>query len=98
MEPQISPQEKQARSQQLIQLARQKHNDFMASQVGQELTLLVEKQIGEEDYIGLSDNYIEVNFQSHHDLRGELVQVRVERINAERVEGRWNTGIQNPNK
>ena len=69
MEPQVSPQEKQARSQQLIQLARQKHSNFITSQVGQELTLLVEKQIGEEDYIGLSDNYIEVNFQSPRPAR-----------------------------
>jgi threonylcarbamoyladenosine tRNA methylthiotransferase MtaB len=88
MEPQVLPQKKQARSQQLIQLARQKHSNFITSQVGQELTLLVEKQIGEEDYIGLSDNYIEVNFQSPHDLRGELVRVRVEEINDNRATGR----------
>lgn len=98
MEPQVPPQEKQARSQKLLQLARQKHNDFTAGQVGQELTLLVEKQTGEQDYIGLSDNYIEVSFQSSYDMCGELIRVRVEGINAERVKGIWNTGTQNPNK
>jgi threonylcarbamoyladenosine tRNA methylthiotransferase MtaB len=87
MTPQVPPQEKQARSQKLLHLAQRKHDDFIASQVGQELTLLVEKQTGERDYIGLSDNYIEVSFQSPHDLCGELVQVRVEGINGDRVEG-----------
>jgi threonylcarbamoyladenosine tRNA methylthiotransferase MtaB len=89
--PQVSPQEKQARSQKLLDLARRKNDDFITSQIGQELTLLIEKQTGERDYIGLSDNYIEVSFQSPYDLRGELVQVRVEGINAERVKGIWNT-------
>ena len=87
MEPQVPPQEKQARSQKLLDLARRKHDDFIAGQVGQELTLLVEKQIAEHDYTGLSDNYIEVSFQSPYDLRGELVRVRVEGINANQVEG-----------
>jgi len=96
--PQVSPQEKQARSQKLLDLAERKHKDFISGQVGQELTLLVEKQTGEHDYTGLSDNYIEVSFQSPYDVCGELIRVRVEGINAKRVEGIWNTGTQNPNK
>jgi threonylcarbamoyladenosine tRNA methylthiotransferase MtaB len=75
--PQISPQEKQARSQKLLNLAQRKHDDFIASQIGQELTLLVEKQTGEQEYTGLSDNYIEVSFQSPQDLRGELVRIKL---------------------
>lgn len=98
MTPQVPPREKQARSQKLLNLARKKHDDFISGQIGQELTLLVEKQTGEQEYTGISDNYIEVGFQSPRDLRGELVQVRVEGINAERVKGIWNTGTQNPNK
>jgi len=70
-----------------LDLAKRKHDDFIAGQVGQELTLLVEKQEGEHEYIGLSDNYIEVNFQSPQDLRGELAHVRVKGINEGRVEG-----------
>jgi len=87
MTPQVPPQEKQVRSQKLLHLAERKHDEFIASQVGQELTVLVEKQTGELDYIGLSDNYIEVRFQSPQDMRGQLVQVRVEGINEEQVEG-----------
>ena len=98
MTPQVSPQEKQARSQKLLDLAKRKHDDFITSQVGQELTLLVEKQTGEHDYTGLSDNYIEVSFQCSYDVCGELIRVRVEGINAERVKGIWHTGNQNPNK
>ena len=85
--PQIPPHEKQARSQKLLNLARQKHNDFVRSQVGQELTLLVEKQAETGEYIGLSDNYIEVGFNSPDDRRGEFVPIRIEGINAGRVEG-----------
>lgn len=87
MTPQVPPREKQARSQKLLDLAQRKHDDFITSHIGQELTLLVEKQTGERDYFGLSDNYIEISFQSPYDLCGELIQVRVEGINAGRVEG-----------
>lgn len=85
--PQVPPQEKQARSQKLLNLARQKHNDYVKSQIGQELTLLVERQAETGEYIGLSDNYIEVSFNSPYDCRGEFVQVKVEGIKADRVEG-----------
>lgn len=97
MTPQVSPREKQTRSQKLLHLAQQKHKDFITGQIGQELTLLVEKQTGEQEYTGLSDNYIEVSFQSPHDLRGELVQVRVEGINVGRVEGSLRNLIEHRN-
>lgn len=87
MTPQVPPPEKQARSQKLLDLAERKHKDFISAQVGQELTLLVEKQTGEQDYVGLSDNYIEVSFQSPHDVCGELIRVRVEGINANQIKG-----------
>ncbi len=85
MTPQVLPQEKQVRSQKLLDLAERKHKDFIAGQVGQELTVLVEKQTGEQDYVGLSDNYIEVSFQSPHDVCGELIRGKVERVNAEQI-------------
>ena len=85
--PQIPPREKQARSQKLLSLARQKHSDFVHSQVGQELILLVERQAEKGEYIGLSDNYIEVSFNSLYDRRGEFAPVRVEGFDAGRIEG-----------
>jgi threonylcarbamoyladenosine tRNA methylthiotransferase MtaB len=87
MTPQIPPREKQARSQKLIDLGREKKADFIAGHVGQELTLLVERQTDNQDYIGLSDNYIEINFQSPQDLRGEFTRVRVEEIKLGEVKG-----------
>lgn len=87
MTPQIPPREKQDRSQKLIDLGREKKADFIAGHVGQELTLLVERQTDNQDYIGLSDNYIEINFQSPQDLRGEFTRVRVEEIKLGEVKG-----------
>lgn len=87
MTPQIPPREKQDRSQKLIDLGREKKADFIAGHVGQELTLLVERQADNQDYIGLSDNYIEINFQSPQDLRGEFTRVRVEEIKLGEVKG-----------
>lgn len=85
--PQIPPREKQARSQKLLSLARQKHSDFVNSQVGQELTLLVERQSETGEYIGLSDNYIEVSLNSPYDRRGEFVPVKVDGILAGQIQG-----------
>jgi len=85
--PQVSAQEKQARSHKLLSLAQQKHEEFINHHINKELTVLVERQTETGYYIGLSDNYIEVVFKSPRDLRGEFIQVRVDEIKAGQAEG-----------
>lgn len=73
--PQIEAAEKQRRSEALLELGRNKKKHFLHRFMGQELTTLVERQLSDDMYCGLSDNYIEVRFNSPINLVGEFVPV-----------------------
>lgn len=77
MTNQVSPSQKHARSQKILELAQKKHQDFINSHQGKELTILVEKKIAPQEYTGLSDNYIEVLLNSSHELYGKFVRVKM---------------------
>lgn len=88
MEGQVAEPEKQERSQVLLDLARKKKQDFIAAQTGKELVLLVERRLSAGQYLGLSDNYIEVSLSSSRDLRGQLVPVILETTDLTPPQGR----------
>ncbi|MBO8159150.1 tRNA (N(6)-L-threonylcarbamoyladenosine(37)-C(2))-methylthiotransferase MtaB [Thermosyntropha sp.] len=83
----VTEEEKQKRSEELIKLADKKRTNFISRFLGHEIMLLVERKWGIKSYIGLSDNYIEVEFFSENDLTGELTKVRIEKIEDGKVYG-----------
>lgn len=80
---QVSPEEKDARSSRLRQLADSKARAFAGSFVGSVLKVLVERHVREKEGLweGLSDNYLRVLFpsceESDTSLRGSLVSVKI---------------------
>ncbi|MEN6348517.1 MAG: tRNA (N(6)-L-threonylcarbamoyladenosine(37)-C(2))-methylthiotransferase MtaB [Syntrophomonas sp.] len=85
---QVSAKLKQARSDELISLAKKKQQGFIKGIRGQELTLVVEREIGTSRYQGLSDNYLEVEFSSSEDCRGKLVRILADNIDNTMVHGK----------
>ncbi len=75
MIPQIDDAAKQQRSEALLELGRRKKYHFMHSLLGQELSVLVERPWDGDTYSGLSDNYIDVHFESPHNLVGQIIKV-----------------------
>jgi threonylcarbamoyladenosine tRNA methylthiotransferase MtaB len=73
----VSEEIKNRRSKELIFISETKNRYFRAMQVGKDLELLVEKKINEERYTGRSDNYLEFEFSSSVDYRGQLVMARI---------------------
>jgi len=77
MYPQVPEQEKNQRSEVLLDLARKKKLEFAKKFIGQRFNLLVEEKSGKHKYIGLTDNYLEVVVQSDQDLCGQSVEVEI---------------------
>jgi threonylcarbamoyladenosine tRNA methylthiotransferase MtaB len=85
---QVDERLKSKRSNGLISIARQKHTEFIERQIGQSLTVLVEEcQSGRCN--GFSDNYIDIEFSSPHDLCGQFVDVVLEGIYRNRAVARF---------
>lgn len=81
---QVDERVKTERSSILLDLAQEKHTAFLSSMIGQTLTVLVEKcQQGKCS--GFSDNYIDIEFSSPHDLCGQFVQTVLDGINRNRA-------------
>jgi threonylcarbamoyladenosine tRNA methylthiotransferase MtaB len=77
MNPQISEQEKNQRSEKLLDLAQKKKLEFAKNFIGQQFSLLVEEKSGKDKYIGLTDNYLGVVVQSAQELCGQSVEVKI---------------------
>lgn len=73
--PIVPEAEKHRRSEVLLKLAHKKKSIFIEQSIGQDLILLVERKVGNNMYLGISDNYIEVLFPSETDCQGEFVKV-----------------------
>lgn len=81
---QIDERLKAVRSRKLLELARHKHRALLESMKGTTLTVLVEK-CQQESCSGYSDNYINVEFSSPHDLCGRLVEVVLTGVGRDRA-------------
>lgn len=81
MKDKVDEKEKQRRSELLIELARKKQIEFINQFRGQSFDLLVEQKIGLDKYTGITDNYIEIDFTSVQDLRGQLCTVKLMEVN-----------------
>ncbi len=89
MPDQIAPELKKERSRALMSLSAEKRRTFAEQNVGQELSVVVEKPLeGDEGHvIGVSDNYLRVRFAGPPDMRGQVVRVRVLSTDAHFVDG-----------
>lgn len=81
---QIDEKVKTRRSNELLALARRQHRSFLEKRIGHRLTVLAEK-CTQNLCTGLSDNYINIEFLSPHNLCGEFVEVILEEINEDRA-------------
>ncbi|MEA4923707.1 MAG: tRNA (N(6)-L-threonylcarbamoyladenosine(37)-C(2))-methylthiotransferase MtaB [Syntrophomonadaceae bacterium] len=88
MIPQIDAAAKQQRSEALLELGRRKKYHFMHSLLGQELNVLVERPWDGDIYSGLSDNYIDVHFESPRNLVGQIIKVTLMKAEQE-----WAIGV-----
>lgn len=77
MAGQVAEEIKESRSRSLIDLARDKHRQFLLGMQGQKWTVLVERSCGPGIYRAISDNYVEMCLHSSRDLTGCLVDVTV---------------------
>lgn len=71
--PQIAPGEKRIRSARLLELGDKKKSRFIHASVGERLQVLVERQVDNATYLGISDNYMEIRILSSIDLTGQLI-------------------------
>jgi threonylcarbamoyladenosine tRNA methylthiotransferase MtaB len=75
--PQVESAVKQQRSEALLELGRSKKDHFIQGFLGHELSLLVERHLSDKTYSGLSDNYIDVHFDSKNNMIGEFVKTTI---------------------
>jgi threonylcarbamoyladenosine tRNA methylthiotransferase MtaB len=78
----------------LRQLGREKRRDFFRSRLGEVHAVLAESVAPGETSVagGLSDNYIPFRFEACGAAVGDLVRVRAERLDGDRVAGRVEKG------
>lgn len=90
LEPVANEKEKNHRSKELLNLANEKEYIFLRDNLGKTLNLLVERKLDNGIYQGLTDNYIEVNFEAEACKVGDFVQIKLNDIdnnNTNRVNG-----------
>lgn len=80
MENQVDEDVKNRRSEILLDLGRKKRISFEKRFIGTKLRLLVEQYLGDYKYIGISDNYIEVLFESRQDFQGQMIDAIVQEV------------------
>ena len=80
MENQVDGNIAQQRSEKLISLANEMKKEYMNSQIGKEMKILIEEQNGEVAQ-GYTPNYIMVKVQSDKNIIGQEICVRLDKIN-----------------
>lgn len=80
MENQVDGNIAQKRSEKLISLANEMKKEYMNSQIGKEMKILIEEQNGEVAQ-GYTPNYIMVKVQSDKNIIGQEVYARLDKIN-----------------
>ena len=80
MENQVDGNIAQKRSEKLILLANEMKKEYMNSQIGKEMKILIEEQNGEVAQ-GYTPNYIMVKVQSDKNIIGQEICVRLDKIN-----------------
>lgn len=79
----VSPEEKHARSQRLLELSETKLKEFYSRHIGKEAVVLAEHSKPGMPMHGFTDNYIRVELQPDSVLDNHLVKVRLGDFNAD---------------
>ncbi|WP_195937815.1 tRNA (N(6)-L-threonylcarbamoyladenosine(37)-C(2))-methylthiotransferase MtaB [Romboutsia sp. 1001713B170131_170501_G6] len=87
MKNQIDPQMKQLRSDKLIALGHTNFKKFASKYEGKEVEVLFEHRMKDNKFEGLTTNYIRVIVDSEKDIQGQILKVKITKINDEFVEG-----------
>ena len=87
MENQIDPQMKQLRSDKLIALGHTNFKKFASRYEGKEVEVLFEHRMKDNKFEGLTTNYIRVIVDSEKDIQGQILKVKITKVNDEFVEG-----------
>ncbi|HHW61352.1 MAG TPA: tRNA (N(6)-L-threonylcarbamoyladenosine(37)-C(2))-methylthiotransferase MtaB [Syntrophomonadaceae bacterium] len=87
MPDQLDEKEKNKRSDILLALGRKKRLFFEKKLCGSKLSLLVERNLGHDRYIGISDNYVNVLFNTEHDVQGKMIDVLIQDVQDNHVIG-----------
>jgi len=65
----------------LGKIADEAKQQFIRSQIGSELQVLIEKQISPGVFTGWSDNYVKVTFNGHQLREGSIINVKINNEN-----------------
>lgn len=84
----VDPATKKARSRYLHQLSEAKRQQFYAGHIGRQVRVLTEEQDAGGRWLGYTDNYIKVAFESPHLRANQFVSVLIEGIDKGVAQGR----------
>jgi len=86
---QVPPEVKKEREKQLLELARWLLKRYQRQFLGETAMVLVEREIPEQPgiWLGRTDNYLLVAFPAGTDLKGELLPVKLQRIQGKTIWG-----------
>ncbi|OPJ55609.1 tRNA (N(6)-L-threonylcarbamoyladenosine(37)-C(2))-methylthiotransferase MtaB [Alkalithermobacter paradoxus] len=87
MKNQVSPSDKQIRSEKLINLSSQNFKEFASNFRDEKLEVLFEQKNESGYYEGLTPNYIRVLVKSDENIEGKILNVVIKEIKNEFVEG-----------
>ena len=80
MDGQIPEQTKKQRAKKLQKLTGELRLEFFESQIGKVWPVLIEQEVGDGIWEGVTPNYIKVRVASGEDLRNKIVDVRLEKF------------------
>lgn len=86
---QVNPKVKDERSKIISEIAHKNHMKFMNSLIGKSLRVLYEQKVDEKGnyYEGLTDNYIRVMAEAAYDIKGEIINTRLNGIEGDMMVG-----------
>ncbi len=87
MENQVDPQQKNSRSERLLQLAKDNYVNFTSDFIGKTFPVLFEQKVENGYYEGLTPNYIRVVVKEDESIEGKIMHVTLKEIKEEFVAG-----------
>ena len=90
MKNQVSPEEKERRSEIMLALSDELEKKYLEKYVGRDMEVLYEQEMhGEDGYIeGLTNNYIRVMAKGDISLKGKLAKTKLSKVNGVLFEGK----------
>lgn len=87
MDDQVDPQIKHGRSEKLIKMSEENFKKFASKFIGNELDVLFERNVKDDEYEGLTSNYIRVYAKSDEDIQGMIKNVKIISVKDDFIEG-----------